>query len=40
MCFFHVNFLNAQGMLAQGIYDVDTVFCQFSDVKNGGRSQK
>ena len=40
MRFFHLNFPNAQGILAQRIYNVCTIFHQFSDVKNGGRSQQ
>ena len=36
MRFFHLNFLNAQGILAQKIYNVHTIFRQFSDVKNSG----
>ena len=36
MRFFHLNFLNAQGILAQKIYNAHTIFCQFSDTKNGG----
>ena len=35
MCFFHQNFLNVQGILAQKFYDARTIFCQFSDIKNG-----
>ena len=34
MCFFHLNFLNAQGILAQ------STFCLFSDVINGEQSQQ
>ena len=26
----------SKGILAQKIYDVHAIFCQFSDVKNGG----
>ena len=29
-----------QGILAQTIYNTQAIFCQFSDVKNGGQSQK
>ena len=36
MRFFHVNSLNARGILAQKIYNVQTIFRQFSDVVNGG----
>ena len=40
MRFFHLNFLNARGILAQKIYNAHAIFRQFSDVKNGGRSQQ
>ena len=40
MRFFHLNFLNAQGILAQKIYNKHAIFRQFSDVKNGVRSQQ
>ena len=40
MCFFHLNFLNAQGILIQRIYNVLTIFCQLCDVKNGGQLQQ
>ena len=40
MHFFHQNFLNARGILAQKTYNAHAIFCQFSDVKNGGRSQQ
>ena len=42
MCdaFFHLNFLNARGFLAQKICDVHVSFCQLSGVKNGGHSQE
>ena len=33
--FFHLNFL-----IAQKIYNAHAIFRQFSDVKNGGRSQQ
>ena len=36
----HLNFVNVQGILAQGIYDVHAIFHQFSDVKNGVQSQQ
>ena len=36
MHFFHLNFLNEQGILAQKIYKVHTVFHQLSDIKNWG----
>ena len=35
MHFFHLNFLNAQGILAQKFYNGHAIFCQFSDVKHG-----
>ena len=40
MRFFHLNFLNAWGILAQKIYNAHAIFRQFSDVKNGGWSQQ
>ena len=40
MHFFHLNFLNAPGILAQKIYNPHAIFHQFSDVKNGGQSQQ
>ena len=40
MRFFHLNFLSAWGVLALKIYNVHAIFCQFSDVKNGGWSQQ
>ena len=40
MRFFHVNFLNAKGILAQKIYNACAISRQFSDVKNGGQSQQ
>ena len=40
MHFFHLTFLNAQGILAQKIYNAHAIFCQFSDFKNWGRSQQ
>ena len=36
--FFHLKFLDVQGILAQKI--CDAIFCQFSDVKNRGRFQQ
>ena len=36
--FFHLNFVNAQGILAQKIYNLPAIFCQFSDIKNGDDS--
>ena len=38
--FFHLNFLIARGIFAQKIYNAHAIFRQFSDVKNGGRSQQ
>ena len=40
MCFFHLNFLNVQGILAQKVYDANTIFRQFSDIKDEGWSQQ
>ena len=40
MRFFHLNFLNTRGILAQKIYNVRAIFYQFSDVKNMGQSQQ
>ena len=40
MRFFHLNFLNARGILVQGVYNAYTMFHQFSEIKNGGRSQQ
>ena len=40
MRFFHLNFENAQGILAQKIYNAHANFRQFSDVKSGVRSQQ
>ena len=40
MRFFHLNFPNAQVILTQKIYNVHTNFYQFSDIKNGVRSQQ
>ena len=40
MRFFHLNFLNTRGFLAQKLYVVHAIFRHFSDVKNGGRSQQ
>ena len=36
--FFHLKFLDVQGILAQKI--CDAIFCQFSDVKNRGQFQQ
>ena len=33
--FFYLNFLNAQGILAQKIFNVHAIFRQFSDIKMG-----
>ena len=33
--FFHLNFLNALGILAQQIYNAHAIFHQFSEVKMG-----
>ena len=38
MRFFHLNFLNAQDILAQKIYNAHAIFRQFSDVNNAVRS--
>ena len=42
MCdaFFDLNFLYAQGILAQKIYNAHTIFRQFSNFKNEGPSQQ
>ena len=40
MHFFHLNFLNVRGIFAQKIYNVHTIFCQFSDIKSRGQSQQ
>ena len=40
ICFFQLNFLNVQGILAQKVYNVHAILCQFSDVINGKRSQQ
>ena len=40
MCFFSAKFFNVRGILAQKIYNAHITFCQFSDVINGGQSQK
>ena len=39
-CFFHLNFLNARGILAQKIYNASAIFRQSSDVKNWWRPQR
>ena len=38
--FLNLNFLNAQGILAQKTYDAFAIFHQFSDIKNGRPSQQ
>ena len=40
MHFFDLNFLYVQGILAQKIYNAHTIFRQFSNFKNEGRSQQ
>ena len=40
MHFFDLHFLNAQGILAQNTYNAHTIFRQFSNIKNEGRSQQ
>ena len=40
MRFFDLNFRNAQGILAQKIYNAHTIFREFSSIKNEGRSQQ
>ena len=40
MCFFDLNFLNVQGILAQKIYNAHTIFREFSSIKNEGWSQQ
>ena len=40
MRFFDLNFLNAQGILAQKIYNTRTIFREFSSIKNEGQSQQ
>ena len=40
MRFFDLNCLNVQGILAQKIYNAHTIFCEFSSIKNEGRSQQ
>ena len=40
MRFFDLNFLNAQGILAQKIYNAHTIFREFSSIKNEGWSQQ
>ena len=39
MRFFHLNFLNARGILAQGVYNARAMFRQFSYVVSGRRSR-
>ena len=38
--FFHLNFLNVKGFLAQKFFNVLAIFHQFSDFKNGGQSHQ
>ena len=40
MRFFDLNFLNAQGILAQKIYNAHTIFGEISSIENEGRSQQ
>ena len=40
MRFFELNFLYVQGILAQKICNAHTIFHQFSNFKNEGRSQQ
>ena len=40
MRFFDLNFLYAQGILAQKIYNAHTIFHKFSNFKNEGQSQR
>ena len=40
MHFFHLNFLNARGILTQKIYNARAIFRQFSDINNGGQGQQ
>ena len=40
MCFFHLNFINVQGTLAQKLYNVHAIFHQFSENINRGWSQQ
>ena len=40
MRFFDLNLLNAQSILAEKICNVHTIFRQFSNIKNEGRSQQ
>ena len=40
MRFFDLHCLNAQGILAQNTYNAHTIFRQFSNIKNEGRSQQ
>ena len=35
MRFFHLNFLNARGILAPKIYGAGAIFRQFCDIKDG-----
>ena len=38
--FFQPNFLIVQGILVQKIYNAHAIFCQFSNIKNGGQSKQ
>ena len=38
--FFQLNFLNVQDILVQKIHNVHAIFCQFSNIKNGGQSKQ
>ena len=38
--FFHLNFVNASGILAHKACNACTIFREFYDFKNGGRSQQ
>ena len=40
MRFFDLNLPNVQGILAEKICNVHTIFRQFSNIKNEGRSQQ
>ena len=40
MRFFHLNFLNASGILAHKTCNACTIFPEFSNFKNGGQSQQ
>ena len=40
MHFFHLNFLNVRGILAQKFYNACAIFSRFSEVKSVGRYQQ